>query len=371
MFTLTGKMHTYFIDAKFLENLRMSNLNLAALRGANKARLPLFKNNLGQPAHTQPDGSDWTPTEWLIALMGEVGETTEVIHSERCNMPGQRDALVGKELADVQIYLDIVAQRALDVQNVRPELTRGRKYTDLVLGEMIIQLGRLCECYKKHIRGDYNNEQYTEFVDRAYVQMQKAMSHFLDSTVLQAGTKKVDRGIDLAEVTIKKFNETSEKIGVDVHLGPGVWTSPDTFDIVGEYGVAAEAAVDAALNLVELPPIRVSREVYNIIQAQAALDGVVIQEYARRALGARSILWSTRPAPEADLGRVPLRMDPEWTASASLYPMHGKWVEVRWERYLTTIGVLQLTENGFWIDAAHRVYEQPDTWRYMPVPTKA
>ena len=63
-------------------------LSFAELRAANERRLPQFKNRLGEPAHSEPDGSDWSDAEWLQAL------------------PMMRD-----ELADVVCYLDLLAFR--------------------------------------------------------------------------------------------------------------------------------------------------------------------------------------------------------------------------------------------------------------------
>ena len=44
-------------------------------------------------------------------------------------------------------------------------------------------------------------------------------------------------------------------------------------------------ALDDKLGLVELPPIRVSREVAERLQAQAQASGVILQAYVGRALG--------------------------------------------------------------------------------------
>lgn len=49
-------------------------LTFNTLRQANKARLPTFKNAKGERAHSTDDGSDWSPAQWLQALVGEVGE---------------------------------------------------------------------------------------------------------------------------------------------------------------------------------------------------------------------------------------------------------------------------------------------------------
>lgn len=89
-------------------------LTFNSLRGANKARLPQFKNRKGEPAHSQPDGSDWALSTWCNAVLGELGEAANLIKKiERgdITLDEARDAL-GKEFADVVTYLDILAFRA-------------------------------------------------------------------------------------------------------------------------------------------------------------------------------------------------------------------------------------------------------------------
>jgi NTP pyrophosphatase (non-canonical NTP hydrolase) len=87
------------------------SLTFNELRSANIARLPLFKNKKGLPAHSKPDGSDWSPAQWLQAVMGELGEYANFRKKyERGDISKEEfDAEAGKELADVQIYLDILA----------------------------------------------------------------------------------------------------------------------------------------------------------------------------------------------------------------------------------------------------------------------
>lgn len=93
-----------------------TGLTFDALRGANTARLPQFRNKHGEIAHAKPDGSDWSPAQWLQAVVGELGEYANVRKKyERGDLSFeeyQREA--SKELADVQTYLDILAMRALD-----------------------------------------------------------------------------------------------------------------------------------------------------------------------------------------------------------------------------------------------------------------
>lgn len=91
----------------------MKSLTFAALRRANIERLPLFKNSRGLPAHASPNGSDWDRAAWLEAITGELGEYANKSKKFRRGDISQAEFLVEaqKELADVQIYLDILAYR--------------------------------------------------------------------------------------------------------------------------------------------------------------------------------------------------------------------------------------------------------------------
>lgn len=86
-------------------------LTFSDLREANIKRLPLFKNKHGVPAHSEADGSDWTPLEWAGAVSGEVGEAANLVKKVRRGDMTMEEArpLIAKELADVQTYLDIFA----------------------------------------------------------------------------------------------------------------------------------------------------------------------------------------------------------------------------------------------------------------------
>lgn len=92
------------------------SLTFDQLREANKRRLPQFKNKHGELAHSEPDGSDWSPAQWLQAVIGELGEYANIRKKfERGDLSFDEYApLAAKELADVQTYLDILAQRCLD-----------------------------------------------------------------------------------------------------------------------------------------------------------------------------------------------------------------------------------------------------------------
>lgn len=89
-------------------------LTFNALRDANIARLPTFKNGRGEPAHEKADGSDWKLSAWSNATLGELGEAANLIKKiERgdLSIDEARPALA-KEFADVAIYLDLLAFRA-------------------------------------------------------------------------------------------------------------------------------------------------------------------------------------------------------------------------------------------------------------------
>lgn len=102
----------------------MSNLKFSDLRSGNVARLPVFKNKKGQPAHTEPDGSDWSLLEWVGAAAGELGELANVVKKVRRGDLSLDDMIeddgiemtvrmwIAREAADVVCYLDIVTFRA-------------------------------------------------------------------------------------------------------------------------------------------------------------------------------------------------------------------------------------------------------------------
>lgn len=86
-------------------------LTFSTLRGANLARIPTFRNKHGDLAHSESDGSDWSPAEWLQAMVGELGEYANKRKKfERGDLTEEEFSIeAAKELADVMIYLDILA----------------------------------------------------------------------------------------------------------------------------------------------------------------------------------------------------------------------------------------------------------------------
>lgn len=143
-----------------------NGLTFNTLRGGNKARLPQFKNKHGHRAHARNDGADWTPAQWLQAVIGELGEYANIRKKfERGDLSfGEYAKEAAKELADVQVYLDILAMRCLDTVHK----TQG-------------------------------------FVTYAH-----------------------ELGVDLGAATMDKFNEVSRRVGSNVYLDVDDWHYADT-----------------------------------------------------------------------------------------------------------------------------------------------
>lgn len=89
----------------------MNRLKLSVLRKANLLRLPEFKNAKGGLAHSKSDGSDWTPSQWLQAVTGELGEYANVRKKyERGDIDIDEFKIkAAAELADTVTYIDILA----------------------------------------------------------------------------------------------------------------------------------------------------------------------------------------------------------------------------------------------------------------------
>lgn len=102
-----------------------NGLSFRTLRAANIQRLPEFKNAQGVVAHTDPEGRDWSYNDWMVAVCGEVGELANMLKKIRRGDLGPGDfehhwrAMIADEIADIAIYLDILAlQFNLDLGTV-------------------------------------------------------------------------------------------------------------------------------------------------------------------------------------------------------------------------------------------------------------
>jgi len=94
-----------------------NGLSFNTLRRANIQRLPQFKNAQGEPAHAKPDGSDWSPADWITAALGELGEAANLMKKIKRGDFGQAGDASYKialealrlEFADVVTYMDLLA----------------------------------------------------------------------------------------------------------------------------------------------------------------------------------------------------------------------------------------------------------------------
>ncbi len=91
----------------------MSGLTFNELRKAHEARIPEYRNAKGEL--TFKNGIDaWLLSQWMNALTGEVGEAANLIKKvDRGDFSfDEVKDEIGKELADIMGYLDLVALRA-------------------------------------------------------------------------------------------------------------------------------------------------------------------------------------------------------------------------------------------------------------------
>ncbi len=88
-------------------------LTFRTLRDGNLKRLPMFKDAKGRTCHDKDDGSDWSPAQWLQAVVGELGEYANLRKKvERGDLTiDEARPQLADELADVVIYLDILASQ--------------------------------------------------------------------------------------------------------------------------------------------------------------------------------------------------------------------------------------------------------------------
>lgn len=119
----------------------MSKLTFDALRAANLARLPLFKNARGEPAHTEPDGSDWPLDAWTNATAGEAGEAANVAKKiRRGDYAGDEGKkALAEELADIVCYADLTAKQ-LGIDLGQAVIDKFNKVSDRIGGDERVYL---------------------------------------------------------------------------------------------------------------------------------------------------------------------------------------------------------------------------------------
>jgi NTP pyrophosphatase (non-canonical NTP hydrolase) len=88
------------VALKAIESVREHELSFEHLEAANAERVTVFGHEI----------QDWSPTDWACAMAGEAGEACNFIKKlRRGDFVDMGD--IARELADVVIYADLLAQR--------------------------------------------------------------------------------------------------------------------------------------------------------------------------------------------------------------------------------------------------------------------
>jgi hypothetical protein len=194
-----------------------SPLSFSTLRDANRARMPLFKNRVGGPAHSTPDGSDWNPAQWLQALVGELGEYARVRHLYENGEMSYDDYVVEarKELADVQCYLDLLAMRSLD----KVDTSNAYQDSAQALQQLVAGLGDYANWRKKFERGDMPQAAFQAVAFEGLVEVAQQLPALYSVRTYRAPVTQVHAyGVDLGQAVTEKFNEVSARVGAAVTL---------------------------------------------------------------------------------------------------------------------------------------------------------
>ncbi len=205
------------------------DLTFAALRRANTLRLPLFKNGRGEPAHSRPDGSDWTLGEWMNAILGELGEAANMIKKIRRGDVSLETFVIrdnlAMELADIVTYGDITCfqmKMEFGFFNSFDELRKEaqRRIENSVVGTGGLSLGEWMNSAFGHFGRvaamvDYRIGQ-PHFLYRSPT-VSENMAHGLMAIACAAQSA----GMDLGGATVGKFNTVSARVGADVFINVG------------------------------------------------------------------------------------------------------------------------------------------------------
>jgi NTP pyrophosphatase (non-canonical NTP hydrolase)/F0F1-type ATP synthase assembly protein I len=137
----------------------MNNLSFKTLAEANLRRLPLFKNSKGLPAHSKPDGSDWSHAEWLQAVIGELGEYANIMKKVQRGDLTMEEAKpsIEKELADVMTYFAILAQQ-LNIDLGQAVEDKFNEVSDKVKCDVYIQNDKVVSNYEVKSKKELRDE---------------------------------------------------------------------------------------------------------------------------------------------------------------------------------------------------------------------
>lgn len=108
------------------------SLKFDTLRAANQRRMQMIIHRRRSAPDVYPDNSpDWGPAEWLQALIGELGEYANLMKKVGrgdFDLDSVRED-IAKELADVQTYLDLLAD-LLDIDLGEATIAKFNEVSD-------------------------------------------------------------------------------------------------------------------------------------------------------------------------------------------------------------------------------------------------
>lgn len=197
-----------------------SPLSFAVLRHANILRLPLFKNARGEPAHSEPDGSDWSYNDWLTAFLGELGETANLAKKFRRGDQTYDDlrATLANEFADTFIYADLCHYQMK---------LGGTLFEDNLLDfDHLQSYAKRRDGTSKNAVNDYLTRAFGAFgyaarlVERSpnFVEGSPTVNDcWMEGMVALASACNLLH-IRLSDAIVEKFNVVSERVGANVYI---------------------------------------------------------------------------------------------------------------------------------------------------------
>lgn len=203
-------------------------LTFAALRAANQARMPMFKNAKGE---TQHSGRDWTPNDWLVATFGEIGEAANLLKKVRrgdVTIAEMRPKLA-REFSDVVIYLDMLATECsvalhmvipvetfVDFRMANRHIAARRRvemnYTP-TLNDRMVQCIACIGKVASALEEVFSQQAFMFDVSRQLAEQLHGVLYFIDTLADECG-------INLGSAVIETFNAKSDQLELDLYITP-------------------------------------------------------------------------------------------------------------------------------------------------------
>lgn len=155
--------------------------------------------NVERNAQSFPDCKVWPPSDWCVALVGEVGEAANEV-KKYWRDPSRSVQRIGLELADVVVYLDLLL------------MSQGLPALD---GPVFHRLGGSPVGDNVLCMGGAAGELCQECFNRAAGEVVEVKVLRVAATVCAVATSL---GLDLDQCVIEKFNQVSDRVGSTVRL---------------------------------------------------------------------------------------------------------------------------------------------------------